>query len=123
MGMRINPGFAGAQAPGFIRAFPARRGTSSRLQANGANGRRAWPLPTGVSLNGKPVNMHRPPLHRSIRSSLLNGSACHRKANRDVLSVRVNGLATTTSHSACATGNSAKWRVAEDFSRQVMARL
>jgi hypothetical protein len=49
---------------------------------------------------------------------LLNGSAYHRKANRDLLSVRV-----TTSHAACATGNSAKWRLAEDFSRQVMARL
>jgi hypothetical protein len=34
-----------------------------------------------------------------------------------------DGLATTTSHAACATGNSAKWRLAEDFSRQVMARL
>src|ERR1700726_4021321 len=33
--------------------------------------------------------MHRPPLHTSIRLSLLNGSAYHRKANRDVLSVRV----------------------------------
>jgi len=74
--MRINPRFVGVQAPVFIQAFPAWRGS-------------AWPLPTGVSLNGKPVNMHRPPLHRSIRSSLLNGSACHRNANRDVLSVRV----------------------------------
>jgi hypothetical protein len=34
-----------------------------------------------------------------------------------------DGLATTTSYAACATGNSAKWRLAEDFSRQVMARL
>jgi hypothetical protein len=33
------------------------------------------PLPTAVSRNGKPVDMHRPPLHRSISSSLLNGSA------------------------------------------------
>jgi len=106
--MRINHGFAGAQAPVFIEAFPARRGS-------------AWPLPTGVSLNGKPVNMHRPPLDRSIKSSLLNGSACHRKANRDVLRPG-GGLATTISHAACATGNSAKWCLAEGFSRQVMAR-
>jgi hypothetical protein len=33
--------------------------------------------------------MHRPPLHRSLRSALLNGSASHRKANRDVHAVRV----------------------------------
>jgi len=33
-----------------------------------------------------------------------------------------HGLATTTSHVACATGYSANWRLAEDFSRQVMAR-
>jgi hypothetical protein len=34
-----------------------------------------------------------------------------------------DGLATTTSQAACATGYSANWRLAEDFSRQVMARL
>jgi len=45
-----------------------------------------------------------------------------RKANRDVLSFRVHGLATTISHAAFATGNSAKWRLAEGFSRQVIAR-
>ena len=34
-----------------------------------------------------------------------------------------NGLATTTSHAACAPGNSAKWHLAKGFSRQVRARL
>jgi hypothetical protein len=34
-----------------------------------------------------------------------------------------NGLATTTSHAACAPGNSAKWHLAKGFSRQVRARF
>jgi len=65
--------------------------------------------------------MHRPPLDRSIKSSLLNGSLATARPIA-MSSVQVTGLATTISHAACATGNSAKWRLAEGFSRQVMAR-